>query len=71
MTSFHSKVETLLASGIGFLSTVLGGQLGWIEMGADVFVAFILGASGAAGGYIVKESFNWIQNKFKQRSKQK
>lgn len=67
MTSYQAKAETLLASGVGLLSTLLGGQLGWIEMGQDVFVAFILGASGAAGGYIVKESFNWISKKVKGR----
>ena len=68
MTSYlHSKVETLLASGIGFLSTLLGSQLGLIEMGQDAMVAFVLGASGAAGGFLVKEGFNWIRNKIKKK----
>jgi hypothetical protein len=63
----QSKLEAVGPSAVGVLSTLLGNQLGWIEMGADAMVAFVLGASGAAGGYIVKESFNWISKKVKSR----
>jgi hypothetical protein len=63
---WSSEAESIAASGIGVLGFVLGKTVGLVSTGGDMFVAFLLGASGAAGGYVVKEVFTYIQRKFKR-----
>ncbi len=64
--SLSREVETAASSGIGIIGVVLGNAVGLIEFGGDVLVAFLLGASGAAGGYVVKEVITYIQSKIKR-----
>lgn len=61
-----SEAEAVGAAGVGVLSTLIGNATGLIEMGTDVATAFILGAAGAAGGYVVKELFNAIINRIRK-----
>lgn len=61
-----SEAEAIGAASVGVLSTLIGNAAGVIEMGADVATAFILGAAGAAGGYVVKELLNLIINRIRK-----
>lgn len=65
-----SDIETAAASGVGVLGAILGDAVGLLSTGGDVVMAFILGASGAAGGYVVKELINAVRTKYKSTKKQ-
>jgi len=65
-----SDIKTAAASGVGVLGAILGDVVGLVSTGGDVVMAFILGASGAAGGYVVKELITAARTKLKSTKKQ-